>query len=112
MSHAYLGVEHLFIAIMTEDAGVIEALRAASIDPAQVIAHTKAYAAEGDDKRLWAGHPYSPRLSVILNLAHDIAIEAGRADAVSGVDVWQAIIEEGDSLPAHILKRVGFDPSA
>jgi ATP-dependent Clp protease ATP-binding subunit ClpA len=111
MHHAYLGVEHLFIAVVSEDAAVSETLQLQDIDPGTVIAYTFAYASPGDDKVLWGGHPYTPRATVILSLAHDLAIEAGRAEAVTGVDVWQAIIEEGDSLPVHILTRLGFAAS-
>ncbi len=109
--HHYLGVEHLFVALLEPDATPARAqLAAKQIDPEQAIAYLERYTEIDDSRRLWAGHPHTPRADVVLNIAHDLAIEAGRENDVREQDIWHAILEEGESLPVHVLTRLGQQP--
>ncbi|MEM6527862.1 MAG: Clp protease N-terminal domain-containing protein [Chloroflexota bacterium] len=108
-NHHYMGTEHLFVALAADpDRYPHNYIGQQGINPADAIAHIQRMIEPGDGKVLWEGHPHSPRFDVVLNLAHDIALEDGRENLVNEKDLWEALLEEEDNLPVHILRRMGM----
>ena len=107
LHHRYLGVEHTFIALIQHpNTPAHDALRSQGVGIQLLITSIQRYTEIDTSRTLWEGHPHTPRLDVILGIAHDIALEDGRGENVVETDIWQAIQEEGESLPLHIIKRM------
>jgi ATP-dependent Clp protease ATP-binding subunit ClpA len=100
-NHYYVGVEHLLVALLEEqDNAVSERLRAEHIDPSEVHAEARRALGTGED-RMWEGILVTPRVRKIVALA-----EAQAGDrAVEPADLLDAILAEGGSLAAEILRR-------
>jgi ATP-dependent Clp protease ATP-binding subunit ClpC len=79
MRHFYLGVEHLFIALLEIKSGITSAILSDNgLAPEYVIDRIRRKVAKGSRHRLWAGVPNTPRTDVVLSIAHEIAQEDGR----------------------------------
>src|SRR5688572_16327749 len=78
MRHYFLGVEHLFIALLEIKSGLTTTiLNEQGFTPDYVIDAIRRKAGKGSRHRLWAGIPNTPRTDVILGIAQDIAREDG-----------------------------------
>ena len=107
--HHYLGTEHLFVALAADPVCYAHVyIPQQGINPVEAIGHVQRMIEPGDGKVLWEGHPHTPRFDVVLNIAHDIALEDGRENLVNEKDLWEALLEEEENLPVHILKRMGM----
>ncbi len=100
-NHYYVGVEHLLVALLEEqDSAVSERLAAEHIDPSEAHAEARRALGTGED-RMWEGILVTPRVRKIVNLSED---QAGDRP-VEPVDLLNAILAEGGSLAAEILRR-------
>lgn len=100
-NHYYVGVEHLLVALLEEqDADVMQRLTAEHIDIREVHAEVRSALGTGDD-RMWEGILVTPRVRKIVSLAEE---QAG-ARPVEPADLLEAIMAEGGSLAAEILRR-------
>lgn len=109
MRHFYLGVEHLFIALLEIKAGLTASILAdEGFTPEYVIDAIRRKAGKGSRHRLWAGIPNSPRTEVVLTIAHDLALEHGR-QSIYERDLLVAVLEENDSIPVRVLASLGLD---
>lgn len=109
MRHWYLGVEHLFIALLEIPGGLTRTLlQEQGMSPDYVIDAIRRKCGKGGRSRLWAGMPNSPRADIVLGIANDLALERGR-DEGDERDVLMAILEEADSVPVRVLRQLGFD---
>jgi hypothetical protein len=109
MRHWYLGVEHLFIALLEPQGGLTRTiLQDHGLTPDYVIDAIRRRAGKGGRSRLWAGMPNTPRADVVLGIAHDLALESGREE-IDERDLLMAILEEGDSTPVRVLRQFGVD---
>jgi ATP-dependent Clp protease ATP-binding subunit ClpA len=100
-NHYYVGVEHLLVALLEEqDNDVTERLRAQYIDVREVHAEVRRALGTGED-RTWEGILVTPRVRKIVALAEE---QAGDR-AVEPFDLLDAIVAEGGSLAAEILRR-------
>jgi ATP-dependent Clp protease ATP-binding subunit ClpA len=100
-NHYYVGVEHLLVALLEEeDSAVAERLRTERIDSSEVHAEVRRALGTGED-RMWEGILVTPRVRKIVTLAEGQA--GGRA--VEPRDLLDAILAEGGSLAAEILRR-------
>lgn len=110
MQHYYIGVEHLFIAMLeirtSLARGVLEEV---GLPPTYVIEAIRAKVGKGSKRRLWADNPNTPRATAIFALAEQIAQENNRS-TVNQRDIFLAILEEGKNIPAHVLKQLGLKP--
>jgi ATP-dependent Clp protease ATP-binding subunit ClpA len=100
-NHYYVGVEHLLVALLEEqDGGIGDWLRHEQIDPSEAHAELRRALGTGDD-RMWEGILVTPRVRKVVALAEE------RADgrAVEPLDLMEAIVAEGGSLAAEILRR-------
>ncbi len=109
MQHYFLGVEHLFIGLLGIPGGLTSALiEEHGLTAQYVIDSIRRYTGKGTRQRLWAGLPNTPRANMVLSIANDLALEAGRAE-IDERALLRAIVEENDSIPIRILRRLGID---
>jgi hypothetical protein len=109
MRHYYIGVEHLFIALLDIRGGLTRSiLEDQGLTPDYVSDALRRKIGKGSERRLWAGTPSTPRANIILDIANDLALEDGRTE-VNERDLLTAILDEGDSMPARILRGLGVD---
>lgn len=109
MRHYYLGVEHLFIALLEIQGGLTpNILSDHGLAPEYVVDAIRRKTGKGSKHRLWAGLPYTPRAEVVLGIANDIALENGH-DEIEERDLLIAICDEQDSTPTRVLKALKFD---
>ncbi len=109
MRHYYIGVEHLFIALLEIRGGLTRSiLEEQGLTPDYVSDAIRRKIGKGSQRRLWAGSPSTPRTNVILDIASDLALEDGRS-GVNERDLLIAIIEETDNMPVRILKSLGVN---
>lgn len=100
-NHYYVGVEHLLVALLEEqDSEVASRLRAEQIEGSEVHAEARRALGTGED-RMWEGILVTPRVRKIVMLAEDRAGDR----PVEPVDLLDAILAEGGSLAAEILRR-------
>jgi type VI secretion system protein VasG len=100
-NHYYVGVEHLLVALLEEqDSDVSARLRGEHIDAAEVHAEVRRALGTGED-RMWEGILVTPRVRKIVAMAE---VQAGDR-TVEPVDLLDAILSEGGSLAAEILRR-------
>lgn len=110
LQHHFLGVEHLFLGLLRHDAPHYDNLLAHHGFTVNYICSTLyRIVGKGSKRRLWEGHPYSPRAQVVINIAHDIAIDCGREGDVRADDILTAIAEEGESIPVRTFKKLGLN---
>ncbi len=107
--HFYVGVEHLFIAMTRLEGGVtVGVLEEQGIAPRFVRYMLRQELGQGDDRRFWPGFRETPRLQVVLELAHELAREGGQEEP-SERDLLLAILREGNSLPVRVLQAIEAD---
>lgn len=100
-NHYYVGVEHVLVALLEEqDAGVSERLAAEHIDAGEVHGEARRALGTGED-RMWEGILVTPRVRKIVLLAEHRAGDR----PVEPADLLDAILAEGGSLAAEILRR-------
>lgn len=109
MRHYFLGVEHLFIALLEIKSGLTSTiLNEQGFTTDYVIDAVRRKAGKGSRHRLWAGIPNTPRTDVVLGIAQDIANEDKRQN-IQERDLLIAILDENDSIPAWVLRSLGVD---
>jgi len=109
MQHYYIGVEHLFVALLEIQGGLARSLlEAQGLAPEYVIDAVRRKIGKGSQRRLWAGTPYTPRANVVINIAQDLASGDGRTE-INERDLLIAIVEEADSMPARVVRALGVD---
>ncbi len=100
-NHYYVGVEHLLVALLEEqDPAVSDRLSAERIDLSEVHAQARRALGTGED-RMWEGILVTPRVRKVVSLAET---QAGDRPVEPG-DLLDAIMAEGGSLAAEILRR-------
>lgn len=108
MRHHYLGVEHLFIAMLQIQGGLAASiLEDFGLSADYVIDAIRRKTERGTAQRLWAGFPYTPRVDVVMDIANDLALDSG--EEITERELFEAILIEGDSLPIRVLSRLGVN---
>jgi hypothetical protein len=109
MRHFYLGVEHLFIALLEIKGGLASSIMEEhGLATEYVIDAVRRKVGKGSRHRLWAGIPNTPRTEVILTLANEIALEKSRKE-IGEQDLLIAILEENDNIPVRVLRSLNQD---
>jgi len=109
MRHYYLGVEHIFIALLEVKGGIAsDILESYGLQPSYVVDAIRRKVGKGSKQRLWTGTPNTPRADIIIDIAHEIALEKGR-NAINERDLLIAILDEGENIPTHVLTILGLD---
>src|SRR5689334_14092636 len=82
MRHFYIGVEHLFIALLQIQGGLASSiLEEHGLTTDYVIDTIRRKADKGTSQVLWVGIPYTPRTDIVLNIAKDLAADNGHEEA-------------------------------
>lgn len=109
MRHYFLGVEHVFIAMLEIKHGLVGIiLTQYGLTNEYVIDAIRRKAGKGSKHRLWAGIPNTPRTEVIFGVAQEIARDNTRS-IINERDLLIAIFEENDSIPTRVLQSLGID---
>lgn len=109
MRQFYLGVEHLFIALLTVKGGLASSmLQEYGLTAEYAINAIRRRSGKGSQHRLWTGIPNTPRTDIVLGMAHDISTENEHPE-IDERDLLIAILEEHDSIPIRVLKALGVD---
>ncbi|MBA3873655.1 MAG: phosphotransferase [Anaerolineae bacterium] len=112
MRHHYLGVEHLFIAMLQIQGGITASIiEDYGFAPEYVIDAIRRKTDKGTNQRLWAGFPYTPRTDVVLDITTDLAMDSHLAEATER-ELLIAILSEHDSLPIRVLQALGMNLKA
>ncbi|GAB4510290.1 MAG: hypothetical protein OHK0046_06830 [Anaerolineae bacterium] len=103
MRHYYLGIEHLFIAMLSIKGSLTGVLiQEQGLTPEYVIDAVRRKIGKGSKHRLWAGIPNTPRTEKILDDARNTARTKQREE-VHERDLLKVILNEADSLPVRVL---------
>lgn len=109
MRHFYLGVEHLFIALIEIKSGLASTLLSEQgLSQEYIIDAIRRKAGKGSRHRLWGGIPSTERADLVINIAQEIALEGGR-QSINERDLLIAILEENDSIPVRTLRSLHVD---
>lgn len=109
MQHYYIGVEHLFIGLLTIHGGLTSSLlEERGLTTEYVVDAIRRKAGKGNRQRLWAGMPNTPRADIVLGIANDLALESGNEE-ISERDLLVAVLDENDSIPVRVLRRFEVD---
>src|SRR5688500_18031887 len=109
MRHFYIGVEHLFIALLQIQGGLASSImEEQGLTADYVIEAIRQKTDKGLSQVLWVGIPYTPRTDIILNIAGDLALDNGHEEA-SERELLCAILDEGESLSMRVLKSLNVD---
>jgi hypothetical protein len=109
MRHFYLGVEHLFIALLEIKGGLASSIMEEhGLATEYVIDAVRRKVGKGSRHRLWAGIPNTPRAEVILTIANELALEKTRKE-INEQDLLVAILEENDNIPVRVLRALSQD---
>ncbi len=113
MLHRYLGVEHYFIGMLDLRGGLLSGLLDKhGLTPDYVKDEVRRYIGRGKEDRVrYTGLQPTPRAAVVLNLAYDRAKVEGRTEPDER-DLLLAMLEEGESIPCRVLRRLGADTKA
>lgn len=109
MRHYYLGVEHIFVALLEVKGGIASSiLESYGFQPSYVVDAIRRKVGKGGRHRLWAGTPNTPRTTIVLDIAHEIALEEERT-TIHERDLLIAILDEADNIPTRVLTILGID---
>jgi len=109
MRHFFIGVEHLFIALLELRGGLMSHILADEGQSAEFVADlVRRKVGKGGRAHHWTGVPNTPRTNVVLDIAHEIALGQGRKEVYER-DVLMAIFEERDNLCMRVLEALKLD---
>ena len=109
--HYYLGVEHIFWAIMeVENILFADLADKLNVSPKKVVSSLEVYLSVSK-QILGGGMKVPPSTKAIFKLAWDSAIGSGRK-VIETTDLLKAIFQEGHNIPVRILRGMGVDPNA
>jgi len=109
LQHYFLGVEHLGIALTGWQGGFTHAVfRAVNLDPSAVRDNIRIMAGTGDGHRYWSELRLTPRCEQIFKITN----EYNRFPLIEEKDLLLAILQEGQSIPARALEKLGISLSS
>lgn len=107
LQHAYIGVEHFFIAMTKrEDGATSQLLRRAQLNPRNVRAEIRRELGSGEGS-ITEVLPLTPRAAMVLQIAIFIA-DRDESEDVDDAHLLLALLEEGESVPVRKLQEMGF----
>ncbi|MCS7070744.1 MAG: hypothetical protein NZM00_04510, partial [Anaerolinea sp.] len=111
LQHAYIGVEHLFMAMTRrEDGPTFALLRRAGFNPRQVRADIRREIGMGDSVVSETGLlPLTPRMEIVLAIAIANMEDSLSTSQVEEKQALIAILQEGESIPVRKLFDLGFN---
>lgn len=107
LNHHHLGVDHVFMALCRLGGVTEYLLRHKGLEPRAIRRAIRNAAEQRFDPPYQQGLHFTPRLRSILKPLNAEAAEEMTAE-VSEIDLLNAIISEGDSLPVKLLRKQGI----
>ncbi len=106
LNHYYLGVEHLFLAVL-EDPNALPSrlLWAAGVSPTQARYVLLDELGQSLDRQYWEGIRMTPRAEIVVALAY---YQAG-GQTIKAEHVFLGILQERDNFPCRVLASLGID---
>jgi hypothetical protein len=109
MRNFFIGVEHLFIALLQIQGGLAGSIvQEQGLTPDYVTEAIRRKTGKGTSQRTWVGIPMTPRAELVLDIAKEFALEEEREEP-NERDLLKAILSEGDSLPVRVLNALGVN---
>lgn len=109
--HHYLGVEHIFWAIMEVESSLFSDIAdRLNVSPRKVISSLQEYL-NTSKQPLAGGMKVPPSTKTIFKLAWDSAIHSGRK-VIETTDLLKAIFQEGHNVAVRILRGMGVEPTS
>jgi len=109
--HHYLGVEHIFWAIMEVESSLFSDIAdRLNVSPRKVISSLQEYL-NTSKQPLAGGMKVPPSTKTIFKLAWDSAIHSGRK-VIETTDLLKAIFQEGHNIAVRILRGMGVEPTS
>ncbi|HLA43050.1 MAG TPA: Clp protease N-terminal domain-containing protein, partial [Aggregatilineales bacterium] len=106
LHHYYLGVEHLFLALLeTENSLTSQLLRQYNVLPELLRYELDELIGQSEDRRFWEGFRHTPRFEKILKTARAL----GDNDDPGEREILLAILIEGDSIPVRALEALNVN---
>lgn len=108
--HYYLGVEHIFLALMEVEANLFTDIAdKLNLNPQKIINSLQEYL-NTPRQPAGGGMKVPPSTKTIFKLAWDSAVNSGRK-VIETTDLLKAIFQEGHNIPVRILRGMGVDPA-
>lgn len=108
--HYYLGVEHIFLALMEVEANLFTDIAdKLNVNTQKIISSLQEYL-NTPRQPASGGMKVPPSTKTIFKLAWDSAINSGRK-VIETTDLLRAIFQEGHNIPVRILRGMGVDPA-
>ncbi len=108
--HYYLGVEHIFLALMEVEANLFTDIAdKLNVNTQKIISSLQEYL-NTPRQPASGGMKVPPSTKTIFKLAWDSAINSGRK-VIETTDLLKAIFQEGHNIPVRILRGMGVDPA-
>ncbi len=108
--HYYLGVEHIFLALMEVEASLFtDIAEKLNVNTQKIVSSLQEYL-NTPRQPASGGMKVPPSTKTIFKLAWDSAINSGRK-VIETTDLLKAIFQEGHNIPVRILRGMGIDPA-
>lgn len=108
--HYYLGVEHIFLALLEVEANLFTDIAdKLNVNTQKIISSLQEYL-NTPRQPASGGMKVPPSTKTIFKLAWDSAINSGRK-VIETTDLLKAIFQEGHNIPVRILRGMGVDPA-
>lgn len=98
----YLGVEHLFLAILKLDSEIAEIFCEMSLDANEILEELTDVIKKKKEEILWKGIIRTPRFDKVLRIAQ-IEAKSFKSDKIGPGHIFISILNEGDSSPVRFL---------
>lgn len=109
MRHYYMGVEHLFIALLGMESSITTRyLRTQGYTANYVTEMIRRKVGKGSKQRNWAGIIQSPRIERVIRYAEHLAREEGYPEP-NERHLLEAILPEEDCMPVMVLQKLNID---
>lgn len=109
MRHFFIGVEHIFVTLLQIHGSIAASvMQECGLTPEYVVNAVRRKISKGGKERTFVDLRRTIRAETILDIAQEIALEAGRRE-VNERDVLLAILEEGQSVPVRVLAALGLN---
>jgi ATP-dependent Clp protease ATP-binding subunit ClpC len=108
--HYYLGVEHIFMALLEVENSLFADLTNKLNVSLQEVIHSLQEYMNTSKQILNGGMKVPPSTKTIFKLAWDSAIHSGRK-VIETTDLLKAIFQEGHNIPVRIFRGFGIEPS-
>jgi len=104
LNHYYLGVEHLFMALLSLENSLTAAiLRQHQLSPEFVQYLIEENLGQSPARRYWEGYRNTPRYDKVLEIAQSYANPPGERELLL------AILDDGDNVVVRVLQEAGAD---